>query len=50
MWIDLTTNKTYTNRLDCKLAVGGCGRFNRMLKNKEVIYITDEVREQIKNN
>lgn len=49
MWIDLTTNKTYTNRLDCKLAVGS-GRFNRMLKNKEVIYITDEVREQIKNN
>lgn len=49
MWIDLTSNKTYNNRLECKLAVGS-GKFNRMLRDREIIYISDEVKEKIKNN
>lgn len=49
MFIDLTTNKTYKDRLECKLAVGS-GKFSRKLKDREIIYISDELKEQIKNN
>lgn len=49
MWIDLQTKKTYNSRLDVKLDLGS-SKFNKYCREKRLIYLTDEIREQIKNN
>ena len=47
MWINLETNKTYNNRLDAKLALGSA-YFNKLCKERKVIYLSEEIREKIK--
>lgn len=49
MWIDLITKKTYRNRLDVKLDIGS-GQFNKQLKQGKIIYIDNQLRDNIKNN
>lgn len=49
MLIDLLTNTIYQNRLEAKLALGS-SNFNKRLKKRDIVYISRELKEQIKNN
>lgn len=46
MYINLLTKQTFPNRLEAKISMG-TGQFNRLLKERKVIYISDEIREKI---
>lgn len=49
MWINLETNKTYNNRLEAKNDLGSA-YFNKLCRERKIIFLNSEIREKIINN